>query len=156
MKVDTKKIEWLLTHATAYQIGKLSGVAQPAVTRLVNGTRKIEKASIETGYKLTKTAEYMQTEILKHNEMLISEVLEDISLFGEDFEVFAVKIQDDFINDYVHATPPTRQEFPDEEDFNEVMADYQKNLASLVGEDREKMTIGELLKKLERQRFFFK
>lgn len=156
MKVDTKKIEWLFTHATAYQIGKLSGVSQPVVTRLVNGTRKLENASIETGYKLTKTADYMQAEILRQNEALINDVLEDISLYGEDFEVFAVRRQDGSISDYVDATPPTRKEFPDKEDFDEVMTDYKKNLASLVGEDRERMTVGELLRRLEKQRKFFK
>lgn len=156
MKVDTKQIEWLLTHATSYQINKLSGVAQSTITNVINGKRKLENLTIETGYKLTKTAEYMQAKILKMNEELITEILEDISLFGKDFEVFAVKMQDDFISGYVDATPPTRKEFPDKEDFDEVMADYQKNLASLDGEEYEKMTAGELLSKLGEQRYFFK
>lgn len=155
MKIDTKQIEWLFTHATAYQIAKLSGVAQPTITNVINRKRKLENLTISTGYKLTETALYIQKEILRRNELLIQDVLEDISLFGEGFEVFAIKIQDDFISDYVDATPPTKKELLSPKEFSETLANHKQNLSTLDGKEYERMTSVELLRKLEIQRVFF-
>ena len=60
MKVDTKQIEWLLKNATGYQIAKMSGVAQPTISALINKKRSIENLTIETGHKLTELANKMQ------------------------------------------------------------------------------------------------
>lgn len=155
MKVDTDKIEWLLSHATAYQISKLSGVAQPTITNVINGKRQLKNLTIETGYKLTQTAKYAQSKILEANKQLIEDVLETIELFGEDFEVYAIKAHDDFISDFVDAKEPTKEEFPDATEFKKVMLDYKKNLSSLINSDYEKMTAGDLLGVLEKQRYIF-
>ena len=138
MKVDTKQIEWLLSHATGYQIAKMSGVAQPTISDLINKKRSVENLTIATGHRLTEAAHYLQHETLKVNERLILEVLEDISLQGEEFEVLAVVIQDGYISDYVDANPPKKDAFLTKED-----------------RDTKKMTLEELLKKLEAQRAFF-
>ncbi|MCP9017294.1 XRE family transcriptional regulator [Streptococcus sp. CF8-6] len=60
MKVDTKQIEWLLKNASGYQISKMSGVAQPTISALLKGKRKVENLTIETGHKLTELANQMQ------------------------------------------------------------------------------------------------
>jgi plasmid maintenance system antidote protein VapI len=60
MKVDTKQIEWLLKNASGYQIAKMSGVAQPTISALINKKRSVENLTIETGHKLTELANQMQ------------------------------------------------------------------------------------------------
>lgn len=155
MKVDTKQIEWLLSHATGYQIAKMSGIPQPTISALVTGKRQVENLTISTGYRLTEAAYYLQRETLKANERLILEVLEDISLEGEDFEVSAVVIQDGYISDYIDANPPKKDAFLTKEEFEELMDNYKKSLKSIEDRDTEKMTLEELLKKLEAQRTFF-
>ncbi|WP_424694907.1 XRE family transcriptional regulator [Granulicatella adiacens] len=60
MKVDTKKIEWLLNNATQYRINKDTGVTLSILSRLVNGERKIENLTIRTGSTLTEYAEKLQ------------------------------------------------------------------------------------------------
>ena len=62
MKVDTKKIEWLLNNATQYRINKDTGVTLSILSRLVNGERKIENLTIRTGSTLTEYAEKLQKE----------------------------------------------------------------------------------------------
>ena len=42
MKVDTDKIEWLLSNVTQYWINKETGVNLSILCRLVRGERKIE------------------------------------------------------------------------------------------------------------------
>ena len=155
MKVDTNQIEWLLSHATGYQIAKMSGVAQPTISDLINKKRSIENLTIATGHRLTEAAYYLQRETLKANERLISEVLEDISLQGEDFEVLAVVIQDGYIGDYVDANPPKKDAFLTKEEFEEITNNYKQALKSIEDRDTKKMTLQELLKKLETQRIFF-
>lgn len=56
MKVDTEQIEWLLSHATGYQIAKMSGVAQPTISDLINKKRSVENLTIATGHRLTEAA----------------------------------------------------------------------------------------------------
>ena len=60
MKVDTNQIDWLLKNASGYQIAKSSGIPQPTISALVNGKRKVENLTIETGHKLTELANKMQ------------------------------------------------------------------------------------------------
>lgn len=155
MKVDTNQIEWLLSHATGYQIDKISGIPQPTISALVTGKRQIENLTIATGYRLTETAYYLQRETLKANERLILEVLEDISLQGEGFEVLAVIIQDGYISDYVDANPPKKDAFLTKGEFEEITNNYKQALKSIEDRDTKKMTLEELLKKLEAQRSFF-
>ena len=60
MKVDTDKIEWLLSNATQYRINKDTGVTLSILSRLVRGERKIENLTIKTGSALTEYAEKLQ------------------------------------------------------------------------------------------------
>ena len=60
MKVDTDKIEWLLSNVTQYRINKDTGVTLSILSRLVRGERKIENLTIKTGSALTEYAEQLQ------------------------------------------------------------------------------------------------
>ena len=60
MKVDTNQIEWLLENVSGYQISKMSDVAQPTISALLSGKRKIENLTIHTGHKLTELANKLQ------------------------------------------------------------------------------------------------
>lgn len=60
MKVDTDKIEWLLSNATQYRINKDTGVTLSILSRLVRGERKVENLTIKTGSALTEYAEKLQ------------------------------------------------------------------------------------------------
>ena len=60
MKVDTDKIEWLLSNVTQYRINKETGVNLSILGRLVRGERKIENLTIKTGSTLTEYAEKLQ------------------------------------------------------------------------------------------------
>lgn len=97
---------------------------------------------------------------------LIKECLTDIDLFGDDFMVFA-KYQSfyndscEFIVDYVAADRPTREEIiefdalEDEEDYQAMLKEYEEGIESLKGYRTEKMTLKDLLEKLERQNTIF-
>ena len=100
------------------------------------------------------------------SEELINECLNDIDLFGDDFMVFA-KYQSfyndscEFIVDYVAADRPTREEIiefdalEDEEDYQAILKEYEEGIESLKGYRTEKMTLKELLEKLEKQNTIF-
>ena len=60
MKVDTDKIEWLLSNVTQYRINKDTGVNLSILGRLVRGERKIENLTIKTGSTLTEYAVQLQ------------------------------------------------------------------------------------------------
>lgn len=104
----------------------------------------------------------------------IRDVREDIELFGEDFKVFAIyslaevdEQEFEYISSYVDAEKPTRDEFEsprlfakddkivflsdDEEIYQQLVSDYEKNIASLEFTKHELMTLAELLEKLEEQ-----
>lgn len=102
------------------------------------------------------------------SEELIQEVLDDIATFGEKFNVYAIYsyfeqvdghwIDEEFITDYAHADEPTREEiggFPwfeeDEEEYQQLLADYKASMQSLKETKHIKMTLQELLQKLEEQ-----
>ena len=84
MKVDTKQIEWLLKNASGYQISKMSGVAQPTISALINKKRSVENLTIETGHKLTNCAKELKMEKakqlleeIKNNDVAYAIVNED-------------------------------------------------------------------------------
>ncbi len=88
MKVDTKQIEWLLKNASGYQISKMSGVAQPTISALINKKRSVENITIETGYKLTNYAKELQMEKakqlleeIKNNDVAYAIVNEDGAVY---------------------------------------------------------------------------
>jgi hypothetical protein len=97
---------------------------------------------------------------------LIKECLADIDLFGDDFMVFA-KYQSfyndscEFIVDYVDADRPTREEIiefdalEDEKDYQAMLKEYEEGIESLKGYRTEKLTLKELLEKLEKQNTIF-
>ena len=62
MKADSKKIEWLLQNATQYKIAKETGVAQSALSNIINGKRKIDNLTLIVASKLTKYAEKVMRE----------------------------------------------------------------------------------------------
>lgn len=103
------------------------------------------------------------------SEELINECLNDIDLFGDDFMVFA-KYQTfyegnedkcEFIVDYVDADRPTREEIidfdalEDEEDYQAMLKEYEEGIESLKGYRTEKMTLKDLLNRLEQQNKIF-
>lgn len=100
------------------------------------------------------------------SDELIEECLADIDLFGDDFMVFA-KYQSfyndscEFIVDYVDADRPTREEIiefdalEDEEDYQAILKEYEEGIESLKGYRTEKITLKELLEKLEKQNTIF-
>ena len=100
------------------------------------------------------------------SDELIEDCLADIDLFGDDFMVFA-KYQSfyndscEFIVDYVDADRPTRDEIigfnvmDDEEDYQAMLKEYEEGIESLKGYRTEKMTLKDLLEKLEKQNTIF-
>lgn len=105
------------------------------------------------------------------SEELIEEVLEDIALFGEDDEVFAIysyfevvdgrKIDAEFITDYFSATEPVREsaglpwDAEDEQEYQDQLKQWQKLYKQLEQLKYERLTLGELLKRLEEQNRIF-
>lgn len=88
MKVDTKQIEWLLKNASGYQISKMSGVAQPTISALINKKRSVENLTIETGHKLTNCAKEIKMEKakqlleeIKNNDVAYAIVNEDEAVY---------------------------------------------------------------------------
>lgn len=52
MNIEKQIQELLNSDISAYRIAKDTGVAQPVITRLRNGDRKIGKINVETAQKL--------------------------------------------------------------------------------------------------------
>lgn len=65
MKADSKKIKWLLNNFSQYEISKATGVAQPSLSNIKSGTRKIENLSLKVASKLTEYAEELKMEKAK-------------------------------------------------------------------------------------------
>ena len=67
----------------------------------------------------------------------------------------------EFIVDYVDADRPTRDEIldfdalEDEEDYQTMLKEYEEGIESLKGHHTEKMTLKDLLEKLENQNTIF-
>ena len=96
------------------------------------------------------------------SDEIIQDCLADIALLGEDFMVYAkyqsfCEGQVEFVVDYVDAERPTRKDIlefnaiDDEETFQELLKEYEEGIKSLKGYRTEKMTLQELLNKLEKQ-----
>ena len=96
------------------------------------------------------------------SDEIIQDCLADIALLGEDFMVYAkyqsfCEGQVEFVVDYVDAERPTRKDIlefnaiDDEETFQELLKEYEEGIKSLKGYRAEKMTLQELLNKLEKQ-----
>ncbi len=88
---------------------------------------------------------------------LISEVTEDLLLFGENFKVYAVysyndKYKLEYISDYVDAEAP---EFEKEtmtlKEFEKLKKDYEQNIESLKLTKHKLMTLDDLLVLLKKQ-----
>lgn len=105
------------------------------------------------------------------SEELIEEVLEDIELFGEEDEVFAIysyfeevdgrKVDAEFITDYFSATEPVREseglpwDAEDEQEYQDQLKQWKKLYKQLEQLKYERLTLGELLKRLEEQNRIF-
>lgn len=96
------------------------------------------------------------------SDELIQDCIADIALLGEDFMVYAkyqsfCEGQVEFVVDYVDAERPTRKDIlefnaiEDEETFQELLKEYEEGIKSLKGYKAEKITLQELLNKLEKQ-----
>lgn len=57
LRADEEKIVWLFKNYSGYRIAKESGVSQPLIARLINGTRELKNVSFETASKLNQCAE---------------------------------------------------------------------------------------------------
>ena len=57
LRADEHKIKWLFENYSGYRIAKESGVSQPLIARLINGTRELKNVSFETASKLNQCAE---------------------------------------------------------------------------------------------------
>ena len=60
LRADEEKIKWLFENYSGYRIAKESGVSQPLIARLINGTRELKNVSFETASKLNECAEKLQ------------------------------------------------------------------------------------------------
>ena len=60
LRADEEKIKWLFENYSGYRIAKESGVSQPLIARLINGTRELKNVSFETASKLNEYAEKLQ------------------------------------------------------------------------------------------------
>ena len=65
LRADEEKIQWLFENYSGYRIAKESGVSQPLIARLINGTRELKHVSFETASKLTQCAETLIKDDLK-------------------------------------------------------------------------------------------
>ena len=65
LRADEEKIQWLFDNYSGYRIAKESGVSQPLIARLINGTRELKNVSFETASKLTQCAETLIKDDLK-------------------------------------------------------------------------------------------
>ena len=101
---------------------------------------------------------YNEMEISYESGQLIDDVKEDIFLFGSDFKVYAVyayrevdKREVEYITSYVDAEKPERDSYMSEKEFDILINDYEKNLASLDKTKNKLMTLSELLELLIQQ-----
>ena len=65
LRADEHKIKWLFENYSGYRIAKESGVSQPLIARLINGTRELKNVSFETASKLNQCAERLMKDDLK-------------------------------------------------------------------------------------------
>lgn len=96
--------------------------------------------------------------ISKDSTRLIQDVREDIASFGASFTVYAIYAlqvvngqEFEYISSYVDAERPTNEEIATQEDSDDIIRDYETNLASLKDTKHELMTLDQLLGKLVAQ-----
>ena len=65
LRADEEKIQWLFENYSGYRIAKESGISQPLIARLINGTRELKNVSFETASKLNQCAEKLIKDDLK-------------------------------------------------------------------------------------------
>jgi len=65
LRADEHKIKWLFENYSGYRIAKESGVSQPLIARLINGTRELKNVSFETASKLNQCAERLMKDDFK-------------------------------------------------------------------------------------------
>lgn len=89
---------------------------------------------------------------------LIQDVREDISLFGASFTVYAIYAlqvvngqEFEYISSYIDAERPTNEEVSMQEDSDDIIKDYENNIASLEDTKHEIMTLDQLLVKFVEQ-----
>lgn len=96
--------------------------------------------------------------ISQDSTQLIADVREDISLFGSSFKVYAIYAYREingqefyYISAYVDAEKPTEKEADTREEYDELLKNYEDNIAILKNKKHELMTLAELLDKLIEQ-----
>ena len=60
LKADTEQIEWLFKNESQYSISKNTGISQPYLSKIKNGSKDIEKLTIGLASKLTEYALSLQ------------------------------------------------------------------------------------------------
>lgn len=89
---------------------------------------------------------------------LIEDVHEDIALFDASFTVYAIYAlqvvngqEFEYISSYVDAERPTTEEIATQEDSDDIIKDYENNIARLKDTKHQLMTLDQLLVKLVEQ-----
>lgn len=84
MKADSKKIKWLLDNFSQYKISKATGVAQPSLSNIKLGTRKIENLSLKVASKLTEYAEKLEMK----REQEILNIIKEMELEADMLDIW--------------------------------------------------------------------
>lgn len=69
LKVDTEKIEWLLKNESQYSISKNTGISQSYLSKIINGSKKMENLTVGLASKLTEYALSLQDLKKRGNKM---------------------------------------------------------------------------------------
>lgn len=92
------------------------------------------------------------------SKKLINDVKEDIELFGNNFEIFAVYaliVKNDqeleYISGYLDAQHLVREDTEDEKTYQKLLKSWQYNIANLKETKNKKKTLKQLLELLEKQ-----
>jgi transcriptional regulator with XRE-family HTH domain len=84
MKADSEKIKWLLDNFSQYEISRATGVAQPSLSNIKSGTRKIENLSLKVASKLTEYAE--ELEMKREQEIL--DIIKEMELEADMLDIW--------------------------------------------------------------------
>ena len=148
MKADSEKIKWLLDNFSQYEISRATGVAQPSLSNIKSGTRKIENLSLKVASKLTEYAEELKME--KAKQLLETSNIMDIYGYnGEDGHFYGVygdavggqidsrNVSDDVILKAIRlmldlGEPVERPEIPTGSDFKQTFVDGYFDVVELM------------------------
>lgn len=91
--------------------------------------------------------------VSQENEKLIEEVKYDISDLGQNTKVYQIysyfpEVNLDFVTDYVFAEKPERDEYMTNEEYQNLLDKYEKQLKTLDKTRHELTTLGKLLTQL--------